>query len=352
MSENKISNRKIICKQLSTNFREATEIHAHEIDLATIKADEVVVQNVVLGINASDINFTAGRYFPDPKKIKLPFDCGFESLGKIVYAGADVKRLKKGDFVLISVYGAFTEHMIVKEKQAHKIPAPAPELLTFQVSGLTASIGLTEAGEMKENGGETVLVTAAAGATGLFAVQLAKLAGNHVIATCSTEDKVEVLRKLGCDRVINYKKENLGNVLRTEYPKGVNIVYESVGGDTFTTCVRNLAPFGRLVIIGAISQYQESDLKVPGLPAWLPTMLIQKSATVRGFFLPNSTKNAGEHLKKILTLFQSGKLKVPMDQTNFTGLESVADAVEYLYTGKNVGKVVVHLNPNTRKSAL
>jgi NADPH:quinone reductase-like Zn-dependent oxidoreductase len=56
----------------------------------------------VLGINASDINFTAGRYFPDPKKIKLPFDCGFESLGKIVFAGADVKRLKKGDFVLIS----------------------------------------------------------------------------------------------------------------------------------------------------------------------------------------------------------------------------------------------------------
>ena len=93
----------------------------------------------MLGINASDINFTAGRYFPDPKKIKLPFDCGFESLGKVVYAGADVKRLKKGDFVLISVYGAFTEHMIVKEKQAHKIPAPAPGAPTYVLGAASNS---------------------------------------------------------------------------------------------------------------------------------------------------------------------------------------------------------------------
>lgn len=80
--------------------------------------------------------------------------------------------------------------------------------------------------------------------------------------------------------------------------------------------------------------------------------MIQKSATVRGFFLPNSTKNAGEHLKRLLSLFQQGTLKVPIDQTNFTGLESVPDAVDYLYSGKNIGKVVVHLNPNTRKSSL
>lgn len=173
-----------------------------------------------------------------------------------------------------------------------------------------------------------------------------------MIATCSSEDKVDVLKKLGCDRVINYKKENLYQVLRKEYPKGINIVYESVGGDTFATCVRNLAQFGRLIIIGAISQYQEQDQKVQGLPSWLPTIMIQKSATVRGFFLPNSTKNAGDHLKSLLASFQAGKLKVPVDQTKFTGLEAVSDAVDYLYAGKNVGKVVVHLNPNSRKSNL
>ncbi len=81
--------------------------------------------------------------------------------------------------------------------------------------------------------GETVLVTAAAGGTGQFAVQLAKLAGNTVIATCSTPEKVKLLKELGCDRVINYKTENLEQVLKSEYPNGVDIVYESVGGETF-----------------------------------------------------------------------------------------------------------------------
>jgi len=65
-----------------------------------------------------------------------------------------------------------------------------------------------------------VLVTAAAGGTGVFAVQLAKLAGNHVIGTCSSDEKIQMLKQLGCDRVINYKKENMAQVLKTEYPDG------------------------------------------------------------------------------------------------------------------------------------
>jgi hypothetical protein len=102
--------------------------------------------------------------------------------------------------------------------------------------------------------GETVLVTAAAGGTGMFAVQLAKLAGNHVVATCSSPAKVELLKRLGADRVVDYKVESLKAVLRKEYPKGVDLVYESVGGDMFRTAVGALADKGRLVIIGMMSQ--------------------------------------------------------------------------------------------------
>lgn len=85
-------------------------------------------------------------------------------------------------------------------------------------TGLTASIALEQVGQMKS--GQTVLVTAAAGGTGVFAVQLAKLAGNHVIGTCSSDEKIGMLKQLGCDRVINYKKENFAKVLKTEYPQG------------------------------------------------------------------------------------------------------------------------------------
>lgn len=86
--------------------------------------------------------------------------------------------------------------------------------------------------------GETILVTAAAGGAGQIAVQLAKQAGNHVIGTCSNEEKVAMLKAMGCDRVINYKTEDFGNVLKTEYPRGVDIVFESVGGEFFNICLR------------------------------------------------------------------------------------------------------------------
>ncbi len=97
------------------------------------------------------------------------------------------------------------------------VPEPKPEYIAlFGTSGLTASIGLMESAKLVK--GETVLVTAAAGGVGHIAAQWAKLNGCHVIATCSSESKEKFLKQLGCDRIINYKKEDLDQVLKTEYP--------------------------------------------------------------------------------------------------------------------------------------
>jgi hypothetical protein len=109
---------------------------------------------------------------------------------------------------------------------------------------------------------EVVLVTAAAGGTGHIAVQLAKLAGNHVIGTCSSEAKAQLLRELGCDREINYRTEDLDRVLKQEYPKGINLVFDCVGKEVFDTCVDNLAVRGRLVAIGFISEYAKNPERV------------------------------------------------------------------------------------------
>lgn len=113
-----------------------------------------------------------------------------------------------------------------------------PEVMTIVVSGLTAAIGLEVVGEIKT--GDVVLVTAAGG-TGHCAVQLALQAGAHVIGTCRSPAKVKFLQQLGCDRAINYCEENLAQVLKTEYPQGVDLVYESVGRELFDICVENLA---------------------------------------------------------------------------------------------------------------
>ena len=104
-----------------------------------------------------------------------------------------------------------------------------------------------------------MLFLAAAGGTGQFAVQLAKLAGNHVIGTCGSEDKVKFLKEIGCDRVINYKKEDVGTVLKKEYPNGVDLVYECVGGKMLEAAVNSLAIHGKIVVIGMISGYVDQS---------------------------------------------------------------------------------------------
>ncbi len=114
--------------------------------------------------------------------------------------------------------GAFAEYQTLPASRVYRIPSLTPNALPLIVSGLTALLALEEVGAMRM--GEVVLVTAAAGGTGQLAVQLAKLAGNTVIGTCSTPDKVQFLKSLGCDRVINYKQENIEKVLKKEYPQG------------------------------------------------------------------------------------------------------------------------------------
>jgi len=210
-------------------------------------------------------------------------------------------------------------------------------------SGLTASIALEQCARLRP--GMTVLVTAAAGGTGQFAVQLAKLAQCHVIATCGSQDKAALLTRLGASRVINYKTESLKEVLKAEYPKGVDVVYESVGGEMFQNAVNSLAPKGRLVIIGMMSQYTENADGSWALKSHkgLPEKLLAKSASLTGFFLPMYSQHFKRHLARLHALVATAQIEVAIDPTRFVGLESVSDAVEFLHSGKNVGKVVVQI---------
>mmetsp|Transcript_307 Transcript_307/g.906 ORF Transcript_307/g.906 Transcript_307/m.906 type:complete len:345 (-) Transcript_307:101-1135(-) len=338
--------RKIVCEKLGTEFRNVTRIV--DAPIPELQPKQVLVKNIWAGINASDINFTAGRYMPG---VQPPFDTGFESLGQVEAVGPDC-TLKVGQPVAALSFGAFSEYQVHHQKAVIPMPAVDPKLVPLLVSGLTASIALEQVGEMKS--GETVLVTAAAGATGLFAVQLAKLAGNRVIGTCSSDDKVEILKQMGCERAVNYKKESLKDVLRNEYPDGVDLVYESVGGEMFETCVNALAVRGRIIIIGFVSGYQDQTgwsgegAKAPVGPP-LAVKLLSKSCSLRGFFLNHYTKEFNRHAADLAALVQQGKLSSVVDPTPFVGLEAVADGVDHMYTGKNIGKVVVKLQDHSSR---
>jgi len=327
---------------LSTDFRAATSIVSEPMpDPASLPRGSVLIRRLFTGLDASDMNFTSGRYFGSDEEAKrqIPFTAGFESVGAVVCTGPGVARVSPGQPVATVTYGGFSDFAVVDERHAIPVPEASPEVVAMLTSGLTASIALEQVGNLSS--GETVLVTAAAGGTGQFAVQLAKLAGNRVVGTCGGAAKAALLAELGIDRVIDHTRESVKEVLKREYPKGVDLVYESVGGELFRTCVGALAPHGRLVVIGMMSQYSA------GWPAsahpGLCEALLSKSASCRGFFLPHFSRHFRSHLERLVQLHRSGGLRVAIDESAFRGLEQVADAVDHLQSGKSRGKVVVRV---------
>ncbi|CAL1262450.1 unnamed protein product [Larinioides sclopetarius] len=243
--------KKLMVQKLTSNFREAVSIET--VNMCHPKKGEVCVKNKYVGINATDVNFTKGRYSASSE---VPFGAGFEGVGEIVEIGENVEKFKIGQSVayLDGRCSAYAEYVCLPAQGIRPIPKAIPEYLALLIAGQAAAKGLDKAARITS--GETVLITAAAGGTGHIAVQWAKAVGCHVIGTCSTEEKEKILKELGCDRVINYKKEDLSEVLAKEYPKGVNVIWETIGGKVFTDCLKNLAIRGRLVIVGGISGYK------------------------------------------------------------------------------------------------
>ncbi|AFY30521.1 zinc-binding dehydrogenase [Calothrix sp. PCC 7507] len=327
--------KKLVAKRLAQNFKSAIEIV--ELPLTELGSNQIVIKNKFAGINGGFDTLLCQGEIPYVN-LTPPFDLGVEAVGEVVAIADNVRDFQVGDAVVTTHRGSgYREFQVVDANLAIKVRAATPEVLTLMPTGVSALVALEQAGEMKSN--EVVLVTAAAGGTGHIAVQLAKLAGNHVIGTCSSETKAELLRQLGCDRIINYRTENLHQVLQQEYPQGINLIFDCVGKAVFDTCLENLAVRGRLIVVGFISEYAKVPEQITQPRIY--HQLFWRAATIRGFLMPHYQEYIPEARDRLVHLFYTGKLKVAVDSTPFLGLESIPAAVEYLLSGQNCGKVVV-----------
>ena len=234
------------------------------------------------------------------------------------------------------------------------MPSPDANAIPLLVSGLTAAIALKINGVDWESKmvkpPRAGLVTAAAGGTGQFAVQLMKNAGiETVIGTCSTNEKADFLKSIGATHVINTSEQKLGVELPDLCPSGVNIAYESVGGVLLDSTIDNLATGGKCISIGFISNYQEKGgLRGAVSPqaGTIPVKLLTKSASINGFFLMHFPQLWTENFIGLTKLIKEGKLMSKVDNgpgDGFKGLESVVDAVDYLYSKKSIGKIIVNM---------
>lgn len=329
-------NRKIVIEKLGDSFRDCTRIV--EEPVVPPAAGEVLIRQVLAGVNGVyDQMMCANRVPHTP--VAPPADAGVEAAGIVEAIGSGVTGFEIGDTV--ASVGAGGGYRLFKTCPAGAViamPDTRPETLALVPSGVSASLALERVGEMAA--GDTVCITAAAGGLGNVAVQLAVLAGNHVIAVCGSDAKARALKQLGAARIVNYREERLADVLDAEYRDGIDVALESVGGETFDAVVKNLAPLGRLVVAGATSDRLPPETVSQER---LYNRLYWKGASVRGFMNWRLAEHHAATRTRLFGLLASGQLDPLVDPRRFRGLPSVADAVDYLLGGHNIGKVLVEL---------
>jgi NADPH2:quinone reductase len=224
-----------------------------DIDEPMPGPDDVLIDVKAAGVGYYDVLFAEGKYQIKPEP---PFILGCEVTGVVAAVGSNVTRLGVGDRVMsLGIhFGSFAERMTLPAW----LPTVLPEGLEFEHAGCTmSSLGtaqhaLCQRADLKA--GETLIVTGAAGGTGSAAIQIGKLLGAHVIAVCSSEERSAHCRQLGADDVINYTKSNLKHAIREiTGGRGADVVFETVGGEVFSACVRAMAMGGRLLVVGFAS---------------------------------------------------------------------------------------------------
>ena len=216
--------------------------------------------------------------------------------------------------------------------------APLPTYLgTLGMPGMTAYFGLLEAG--KPQAGDTVVVSGAAGAVGSVVGQVAKIKGCRVVGIAGGADKCRYLvEELGFDAAIDYKSENVGEALKRHCPQGVNVYFDNVGGDILDAVLTRIARGARIVICGAISQYNNTT-PVKG-PANYLALLVNR-ATMTGIVVSDYYDRAGEAAMVMGGWIASGKLKTREDIVQ--GLDNFPKAFDMLFTGANQGKLVLQV---------
>ena len=258
------------------------------------------------------------------------------SVGEVV-AAKNHPRFNKGDFVVGG--GGVQQYVATDGEGFHKVDprlAPLPTYLgALGMPGMTAYFGILEVGKIKE--GDVVLVSGAAGAVGSIAGQVAKIKGCRVVGIAGGAEKCHYLtEELGFDAAIDYKNENVGRRLKETCPKGVDVYFDNVGGEILDTALTRLRRHARVVICGAISQYN-NKAGIKGPRNYLS--LLVNRATMQGMVVFDWAHRYGEAAQALGGWLAEGKLKTR--EAVYEGIEKFPETFNRLFTGEKQGKLVL-----------
>jgi len=323
--------RALLCKELGT----PEQLVIDDIAAPAPGPGEIVVDVRAAGINFPDTLIIQGKYQFKPE---LPFVPGGEAAGTVAAVGEGVTRYRTGDRVIaLAPYGAFAEQM--------KVPAdltlPLPESIDFEAgAGIGTTFG-TSYYALKQRArlqsGETLLVLGAAGGVGMAAVEIGKAMGARVIAAASSDDKLDFARSAGADERINYTADPLKErVKELTDGRGVNVVYDPVGGDYSEQALRATAWNGRFLVVGFAAG------EIPKIPLNLPLL---KGAQIIGVFwgawAQREPQESAANFLELMSMFKDGRLEPRV--TEVFAFEDYASAFRCLSERRARGKVILRI---------
>ena len=317
----------IVCN----NFGPIQNIEYKDVKKPIIQDKSVIINVKSVGVNFPDGLLVQGKYQLKPE---TPFIPGMEVAGEIITVGSSVKNFQTGDRVAaLSQLSGYAEQAVVQEKSVFKIPTNMSfdDSCALLCAYGTSHYALKQRAQLQKN--ELLVVLGASGSTGIAAIQIGKIIGAKVIAVSSNPEKQKIAKDNGADISIGYDnlKEELKSISKG---KGVDVIFDPVGGDIFDTVARTMARSGRLLVIGFASG------KIPKLAV---NLALVKEFSVVGVFWGAFTRGEPEEYKnnmiELFEWYQKDLLK-PLIEENYP-LSEAAKVLEKILARGAKGKIIL-----------
>src|SRR5690348_7663071 len=305
----------------------------HEAEMPKPEAGEVLVRTTLLSLDPASRAWMQGATYRsqlNPGDVMAGW-----GIGEVVESNSD--KFAPGDLVSGEYgwqeYSVLPAQRLTKHDRKHK---PEHLLSVLGITGLTAYFGMLDVGRPRPS--ETVLVSAAAGAVGSVAGQIAKLSGCRVVGTTRGADKCKwIVNEFGIDHAVDYSEGNLDRALKQACPDGIDVYFDNTGGEMLAAALRRMNLFGRVSCCGAVSQY-DTATPAPG-PFGVPGFLVTKRIRMEGFVVMDFYNRRAQAEAALAHWLDEGKLKAAVDIVE--GFENMPSALADMFAGKNRGKLMV-----------
>lgn len=336
-----MKNRRIVLASRPTNIPVEANFASEEVDIRELEDGEVLIENLVYAIDPA-----IRGMMDDVKSYMPPIAIGglipAMALGRVIKSRNP--DFKEGDYG--RAFLGWESHSIISPSMmgfenvrvSDDLPL-TPYMGAIGWSGITAYVGLKKYGEMRE--GDEVLVSAAAGAVGSVAGQIAKLSGNRVVGTVGSADKARaIVEDLGFDGAIDYRHcDDLGAEIDKHFPNGIDLYFENVGGPTLDAVLPRMKAFGRIPVCGMIANYNNQTEQYPIRNLW---QVLVNRITMRGFLAYEAMDMLHEAEDALADWVRNGKLVATENVA--TGLDAAPDAFIRLMSGQTQGKTLVRID--------